>query len=246
MISIIVPTLNEEKNISDFFRSLDWQSWRRFEVIIVDGGSKDLTVKKARKYGAKVIVQPKCAEFLSRNIGAKKAKGDILLFTCADVIFPRNLLKIVHDKFTEETKLIALSGPGVPIDAPAIGRVEYELYNIFRYLLTKLPCKLKRFSTSTNFLVVRKNNFIKTCGFHPNDVNADGIMGKRLTEIGEINFSLDTYVHISARRMKNMGFIEFNKHYLYVLENVFPSLSKTTFIRKLKHKSGNVHRKMHE
>lgn len=246
MISIIVPTLNEEKTISDFFRSLDHQSWRQFEVIIVDGGSKDLTAKKARKYGAEVIVEPVCPEFESRNIGAEKAKGDILLFTCADVMFPQNLLNIVHKKFSEDKELTALSGPGIPIDAPAIGQIEYELYNLFRYFLTKLPYKLKRFSTSTNFVAVRKNSFNKIHGFQPNDVNADGIMGKQLAEMGKINFSLNTYVHISARRMKSMGFVEFNKHYLYVLENIFPNLSKTAFIKKVKCKSGNIHRKMHE
>ncbi|MCK4433877.1 glycosyltransferase [Candidatus Bathyarchaeota archaeon] len=246
MISIIVPTLNEEKTISSFFHSLNQQSWRQFEVIIVDGGSKDLTVKKARRFGAKVIVEPVCPEFESRNIGAEEANGDILLFTCADVIFPENLLNIVHKRFTKDAKLIALSGPGNPIDAPAIGYIEYELYNLFRYFLTKLPRKLKRFSTSTNFLAVRKNNFNKTYGFQPNDVNADGLMGKRLAEMGKISFSMDAHVHISARRMKSMGFVEFNKHYLYVLENFFPNLSKTAFIKKLKYKSGNVHGKMHE
>ena len=246
MISIIVPTLNEEDNINDFFHSLDCQSWHQFEVIVVDGGSKDLTVEKAGKYGAKVIVEPLCPEFQSRNLGAKKAKGDILLFTCADVMFPEKLLDTVNKKFTADSSLIALSGPGVPIDAPTIGRMEYELYNMLRYFLAKLPYKLKRFSTSTNFLAVRRENFNKTCGFQPNDINADGLMGKRLAQMGKINFSLHAQVHISARRMRKMGFVKFNKHYLYVLENFFPSLSKTIFIRKFKFKSGRVHRKMHE
>lgn len=246
MISIIVPTLNEERIICEFFHSLDNQSWRHFEVIIVDGGSKDLTVREARKNAARVYVEPMCPEFESRNIGAAKAKGDILLFTCADVIFPENLLNIVHKKFAKEARLVALSGPGIPFGAPMIGRIEYELYNTFRHILTKLPSKHKRFSTSTNFLVARKSSFDKTGGFQPTDINADGIMGKQLAEMGKIDFGLDTYVYISARRMKNMGFIEFNKHYLYVLENFFPALSKKTFMKKLKYRSSKTHRKMHE
>jgi len=246
LISIIVPTLNEEKNIGEFFHSLDQQSWREFEVIIVDGGSKDRTVEKARRYGAKVIVEPVCPEFESRNIGAKKANSDILLFTCADVIFPKNLLNTVHKEFSEDVELIALSGPSVPFNAPMIGRIEYELYNTFRYFLTKLPRNYKRFSTSTNFLAVRRDSFNKTGGFQLKDINADGLMGRQLAEMGKIKLSLDTYVHISARRIRSMGFTKFNKHYLYVLENFFPVLSETRFIRKLKYGSGATHRKIHE
>lgn len=246
MLCVIIPTLNEEKNLPLCLSSLNSNYPNQYEVIIVDGGSKDQTARIAEEYGAKVIVEPACPEFTSRNIGAEKARGDILLFTCADVVFPKNLVSTVQKKFTDDSSLIALSGPGVPFDAPAIGRLEYEFYNLFRYILAKLPQRLRRFSTSTNFLAVKKSAFEEIRGFQPNDVNADGMMGKRLLEIGKIKFSMDARVYISARRMRHMGFINFNKHYLYVLENFFPELSRTTLLKKLKQKSGNVHKKMHE
>jgi glycosyltransferase involved in cell wall biosynthesis len=246
MLCVIIPTLNEEKNLSLCLASLQSNHWNPYEVIIVDGGSKDQTVKIAEQYGAKVIVEPACPEFTSRNIGAEKAKGDVLLFTCADVIFPKDLLRTVHRKFTNDRSLVAVSGPGIPLDAPILGRIEYELYNLFRHVLTKLPQRLKRFSTSTNFLAMKRSAFEEIQGFQPDDVNADGIMGKKLAEIGKIRFSMDTRVYISARRMRHMGFIKFNKHYLYVLENFFPELSRTSFLKRLKQKSGSVHKKMHE
>ena len=79
-----------------------------------------------------------------------------------------------------------------------------------------------------------------------NDVNADGIMGRRLSEMGKICFSLESYVYISARRMKNMGLRKFNRHYLYVLENIFPQLSLLEFLQRLKAVAGSVHGKMHQ
>jgi glycosyltransferase involved in cell wall biosynthesis len=246
MLCIIIPTLNEERNLALCLSSLQSNCGNQYEVIIVDGGSKDQTVGIAEKYCAKIIIEPACPEFKSRNMGAEKAKGDILLFTCADVIFPKDLLSAVHEKFAEDNRLIALSGPGIPFDAPAIGRIEYEFYNLFRYILAKLPQKLKRFSASTNFLAMKKSVFKEIGGFQLNDVNADGIMGKKLAEIGKIQFSMGMRVYISARRMRNMGFINFNKHYLYVLENFFPELSGTAFLKSLKQKSGRVHKKMHK
>ena len=246
MISIIIPTLNEGRTIGDLLQSLERQSWNNFEVIIVDGGSKDSTIKIAREYGVKVIVEPKCPEFKSREIGVGRAKGSILLFTCADIIFPEHLMRNVSKYFTNCPKLIALSGPGIPIDAPILGYIEYGFYNFARYLLNKLPGKLKRFSTSTNLLAVRKLSFNKTNGFLNDDVNADGVMGRQLAEMGQVGFHLDTFVYISARRMRNMGFIKFNQHYLYVLENFLPFLSETAFIGKMKHRSGAVHGEMHK
>jgi glycosyltransferase involved in cell wall biosynthesis len=246
-LSIIVPTLNEERTITNLLKSVNSQHHRRCsEVIIVDGGSIDRTAEIARKYGAKVVVYNGLSEFASRNKGARIANGDILIFTCADIIFPQDLLKKVVDKFEKDPQLTALSGPGVPYDAPLKGSFLYAVYNMFRFLLSKLPKPLKRFSTSTNFLVVRRTAFEKTGGFDSDDINADGLIGRKLLQIGMVEFSLDTFVYISARRMKKMGFIKFIFHYLYVLENFFPFLSYTKLIKSRKLISKSLHRKLHD
>lgn len=245
-ISIIVPTLNEEKHIKLLLGSIKDQSFVSFETLIVDGGSRDRTSNIARQYNAKVVVLPGYGEFVSRNVGAKIAKGKILLFTCADIIFPESLFKKIIEKFEKNPELIALTGFGHPFDAPIIGKIEYAAYNIVRYILSRFPKPFKRFSTSTNFLVVRRDYFEKTGGFEINDINADGLTGKKLLELGEVGFFFDTYVHISARRMKNMGFLDFNKHYLYVFENYFFFLSNTRLLKTLKHRSKTKHRKIHE
>lgn len=246
LISVIVPTLNEENHIERLLESIKRQSSASFEVLIVDGGSKDRTLDVARFHGAKIIELPGHGEFVSRNIGTKTAKGKYLLFTCADIVFPDNLFDNIIRKFENNPKLIALTGPGHPFDAPFFGKIEYAIYNLVRYAFAILPKAVKRFSTSTNFLIVKKDCFEKTGGFAVNDINADGLMGKRLLELGEVAFFLDTPIYLSARRMKNMGFINFNKHYLYALENFFFFASKTRAIQSWKHRSTSKHRKMHE
>ena len=245
-MSIIVPTLNEEEHLKFLLSSLRDQILKKHEILIIDGGSVDKTKNIAQQFGAKVISLPKCSEFPSRNIGAKMAKGELLFFTCADVILPNNLLHKVVEKFKRRPELIALTGPGYPLDAPFVGKIEYLLYNIARLIIANLPKSVKRFSTSTNFLVVRKDSFDKTKGFNVNEINADGIMGKRLSKMGEVTFLPDTFVYISARRMKNMGFLGFNKHYIYVLENLFFFLSNTQILRTFKLRSTLRHPKMHE
>ncbi len=242
-ISIIVPTLNEEEKIRLLLESLTKQREVCFETIVVDGGSTDKTVAIAEDYRAKALLEKGLLEFPSRNIGAKIARGEILLFTCADVTFPADLLMKIKENF-EDDGLIALTGPDFPVDS-VVARVEYGFYNFVRFVFSSFPKPYQRFSTSTNFLAVRKSSFEKTGGFI-SDINGDGIMGKCLSELGKVRFSMKLPVFVSSRRFSKMGFANFNLHYLYVLENFFPFLSNSAFLKRFKIKSGAVHRRMHE
>jgi glycosyltransferase involved in cell wall biosynthesis len=246
LMSIIVPTLNEEECIRFLLESINQQSSISSEILVVDGGSKDRTHIIAKRHRAKIIILPGHGEFISRNLGAEEAKGKYLLFTCADIIFPTGLFQKITEKFEKNPELIAFTGPGYPFDAPLLGKMEYVVYNFVRYLFARLPKSLKRFSTSTNFLVVRKDYFKKTGGFAVDDINADGLMGKKLLDMGKVAFFLDTPIYLSARRMKKMGFVNFNKHYLYALENFFFFFSNTGLVKDSKTRSKSKHRKMRE
>jgi glycosyltransferase involved in cell wall biosynthesis len=243
-ISVILPTLNEEKYIERFFKSIHGQL-HNAETVVVDGGSRDKTTEIAKRYGARTIIIPNCGEFPSRNIGANLSKGEILVFTCADVVFPANLLDKIYEKFEEDHQIIAISGPGIPYDAPPILKLEYTIYNTLRYIFSRLPRPFKRFITSTNFLSIRKTFFEKTGGFDPTDINADGQMGKKLLEMGKVEFCLDTGVFISPRRATTMGFFGFNVQYLYVMENFFPFLSQTRLLKGFKQRAREMHRRLH-
>src|SRR4030042_6878 len=85
LFSIIIPTLNEESRIERLLKSLQRQSFKDYEIIIVDGGSRDRTAEIAEQYSAKVYVKKGCKEFPSRNFGAEVSNGQVLLFLSADV-----------------------------------------------------------------------------------------------------------------------------------------------------------------
>jgi glycosyltransferase involved in cell wall biosynthesis len=58
MISVIIPARNEEKNLPELLESLKNQTYKKkFEIIVVDGKSKDRTREIAKSYGCRVIVQ---------------------------------------------------------------------------------------------------------------------------------------------------------------------------------------------
>ena len=81
MISAVVLTKNEEKNLKDCLESLSWCD----EIIVVDDYSTDKTVAIARRLGAKVYQRHLAGDFATqRNFGLNKAKGDWVLFLDAD------------------------------------------------------------------------------------------------------------------------------------------------------------------
>lgn len=91
MFSVIIPTLNEEIFLPRLLTSLVQQATQDFEVIVVDGASKDRTVAVATSFSKKL---PKVSVHVSkyanashqRNLGAKIAVGDWLVFVDADSV----------------------------------------------------------------------------------------------------------------------------------------------------------------
>ncbi len=95
MISIIIPTYNEEARIADTIQKLQHNNFDGLlkEIIVSDGGSKDKTVAKAKDAGAEVIISLKKGRAAQMNYGASASKGDVLYFLHADSIPPQNFAK---------------------------------------------------------------------------------------------------------------------------------------------------------
>ncbi len=84
-LSIIIPTLNEELRIAATLKQIG----AGVEIIVVDGGSTDKTREIAEQLGGKVIISPSKGRGFQMNLGAKIAKGDILLFLHGDTLLPQ-------------------------------------------------------------------------------------------------------------------------------------------------------------
>ncbi len=109
MITIIIPTLNEEKYLPKLLESLASQTVKDFEVIVVDGSSEDKTVELAHTFASKlskltVIVSEKASLPLQRNLGAQKANGDWLVFIDADsILLPYSIGRM--KQYTKDKRL---------------------------------------------------------------------------------------------------------------------------------------------
>src|SRR3989344_1216243 len=105
--SVIIPTLNEAKFLPNLLKDLSKQTNQDFEVIIVDGKSKDDTLKKAeslRTQLPQLVILENAKRNVShqRNLGAKHAQGKVLLFVDADSGLPPFFLDGIKYKLSKK------------------------------------------------------------------------------------------------------------------------------------------------
>ncbi len=210
MISVIIPTYNEEKNIEKCLKSLLKQSLPRkeYEIIVVDGKSKDKTVKIAKKYADKVIQQKSKGVGGARNDGVKLAKFELIATTDADCTLPENWLEKIKQGFENEVILVT-------------GNMKFVGYDFYENVLSALIRSPLKIIYGSNLLMpcpgpnmaFRKKEFLKIGGFKDIPVLDDFEIYTRLRKEGKCRYNPKIVVSTSARRMKKAGIVK--THYLW-------------------------------
>jgi glycosyltransferase involved in cell wall biosynthesis len=110
-VSIIIPAYNEEKDIKDVLESINKQNYPKdlIETIVIDDKSTDKTAEIASKYNVKIIKGKHKGVGAARNLGIKKASGDIILFVDADQILDKNYVKEIVNIF-QNKNIAGISG----------------------------------------------------------------------------------------------------------------------------------------
>ena len=85
LVSVVITTRNEEKNIENCLRSIQNQTFKNIELIVVDNYSEDKTAEIARRYTTAVFFKGK-ERSSQRNYGAQVATGKYLIYLDADMI----------------------------------------------------------------------------------------------------------------------------------------------------------------
>jgi glycosyltransferase involved in cell wall biosynthesis len=213
MISVIIPTYNEEKNIERCLRGLERQSIPRteFEVIIVDGQSKDRTVEIAQRYADRVIEQVSEGVGGARNDGARIARGNIIVTTDADCIPQREWLEVVLEHFENED-VIAVTGFLDPFDYEDLNRYEafiyQQLFRISNEMLTLFAITGYYHLCGANSAFDR-DTFLKIGGYLDLPYSDDVEIYKRLKSKGKIVLENRMKVNYSIRRIKKMSLLKY-------------------------------------
>ena len=99
-VSVIIPVYNEEKVIRGCLESLFNQTLKDVEIIVVNDGSTDKTWEilseiRSKKSEIRKLRQGHKGAGAARNLGARNARGDILVFVDADMTFDKNFVKML-------------------------------------------------------------------------------------------------------------------------------------------------------
>jgi len=207
MLSIIIPTLNEEKHLTALLESIKGQDFDNHEIIVADAGSKDKTKQVARKFGCKIVKGGSPAK--GKNEGAKIAKGSLLLFLDADVILKDNsFLKILKEFKKKRLKLATFFL--MPDSKKKSSKFLFTFfYNIPIFLLEKI------LPHAAMGILINKKLFKKLGGFDEKITLAeDHDLARRGDRLGKYGIIKSSNIYVSDRRFQKEGWLKTYSKYL--------------------------------
>lgn len=202
MLSIVIPTYNEEDFLPRLLESLRRQTAEGFEVVVADAASTDRTREIAASFGCRVVDGG--LPSAGRNAGAAAAEGDVLLFLDADVELPdRDFIANMLSSFERRrldvaTAFISLSGEK-PMDA-----LFYGFYNSWIFATQKLMPHAHGFC-----IIARRAAHEAIGGFDPNvRLAEDHDYAQRAAKAGaRFGVLRDVRIPVSNRRFDRDGYL---------------------------------------
>jgi len=209
MLSIIIPSLNEEEYLPLLLESVKKQKFLDCEIILADAGSKDKTLQIAKKYNCKIV--PGGLPSKGRNEGAKKAKGETLLFLDADVILPNNFLKDAVAEFKKRDLELA-SFCLVPLPENKVSSFFMDIF--YNQPIILLENALPHAATG---ILIKKDLFEKIGGFDEDvKLAEDHYLARRAQKVfgAKLGIIKSTEIFVSDRRFRTDGWINIGLKYL--------------------------------
>ena len=200
--SVVIPARNEERALPRCLEALERQTYKDFELIVVDSASSDATGEVALSHKARVIRVEIPGVALARQVGFGAARGEIIASMDADTIAQPDWLARLTAPFSD------------PQVVETVGGLRYEGKNLIPSLLDSVwqrtSHRLGLTTATAANLAVRKSAFAAVRGFHlPNGDFPRGYpeleamwLGLKLRHVGKIVLLPQLRVVTSARRIK--------------------------------------------
>ena len=195
-LSIIIPVLDEGEGIAPALDALAELRSLGVEVIVVDGGSRDATVQRAR-VRADCVISAARGRAVQMNRGAESAAGDVLMFLHADTKLPSAAEHVVLNELAHSGR--AWGRFDVHIEGA------HPLFPIIAFFMN-MRSRITGIATGDQAIFVRRDAFQAAGAFPPIALMEDIALCKRLKRISP-PLCLRERVVTSARRWENNGIL---------------------------------------
>ncbi|GEM_PF-301069 len=211
-VSVVIPTLNEGKYVSKCLDSLRRQDFDGgFEVIVVDGGSRDGTLDLAKLIADKVIVCEGRPVGDARNLGAKLAEAEMVAFIDADTVASHRWLSSIRSSLSRPG-VVGVAGPTLPYGGSALDVLAYKVATGW----------LQRFSMVFGLPHVagfncayRRRPFLECGGFEEGrTLSEDLALSLKIRHEGRLLFNKRMVAYTSTRRVRKYGYVRLAMFYL--------------------------------
>ena len=207
ILSIIIPTYNEEEYLPVLLESIKQQDFSDYEIIVADADSKDNTIKIAEEYGCIVVEGGMPA--VGRNNGAKVAKGDYLLFLDSDLKLTEDYLAKVIYEFKMERLGIAITQMK-PLSKKTEDKVLHDLANLFMISVEKIKPH-----GAGCYGIIAKRELHECCGGFNEELTfgEDTEYIERLAKKERFKVLRNAKIGVSTRRLEEEGLATLAKQY---------------------------------
>ncbi|MEL7070720.1 MAG: TIGR04283 family arsenosugar biosynthesis glycosyltransferase [Cyanobacteria bacterium J06581_3] len=224
-VSIIIPTLNEAKNLARSLRCLTILDPPAKEIILVDGGSCDGTVAIAQSFKTtlhiSVVHSPIAKRSVQMNLGAQQANGDILCFLHGDTTVPDDAIAIITK--TLNNPVTSCGGFISIMRGETTTRWLTSLHNSLKTYYAPLlfrPWQFFRYGLRILFgdqvMFCRRQDFLNCGGFDPTlEIMEEADLCFKLSRKGKIK-QVNRVVQSSDRRVAAWGVWKANFIYLAI------------------------------
>lgn len=212
-ISIIIPTLNEEKLILQNLKQFDTglKEIYNLEIIVSDGGSKDSTLQIVNGLADKVLIHKENKKqniSQGRNQGALNSKGDVLIFLNADTLISDvNLFFLKILELFNSDDIVAITCPVKVFKNEELlkDKIFHRVYNTYVRILNKFIMGMGRGECH----IIKRDSFFYVGNYNENmTAGEDFDLYKRLKKIGKIEFLKDIIIYESPRRYRKFGYLK--------------------------------------
>lgn len=211
MISVIIPTLNEEQAIGNLLSQFSEELIEKYdmEIILSDGRSEDRTVEIASgKVHAVVVHSGNGGQTIAeaRNLGARRSSGDVLFFFNADVrmenpaVYFEEMLKALRNPNT-----VAVTCPVCvnPEEETLVDSIYHAIHNFHVRVLNAIGFGTGRGECQ----VVKRREFFLVGGYDEKLVAGEDFdLYRKLARIGAIKYVRSVKVFESPRRYRKFGY----------------------------------------